>query len=1422
MEEPTNDQTVEESGDTIAETAVEAEQVEITFEEPINFAEYDENDLSIVLRQRMKLKDSTGGKSAVEARKDTAKELMANIETILNFREDEKALQEMEIYYDRLMQEKMKKAIIENEEEELDEDDEDNEDNDEDTSSVKAKMETSSVKIDAKKTSISSKEIKWVETHHLPEKSFQKLRSKLVIKYPFELDGFQKQAVMRLEKRQHVFVAAHTSAGKTVVAEYAIALAMKNHSRAIYTSPIKALSNQKFRDFREKFGIDNVGIVTGDVSVNPQAQCLIVTTEIFRSMLYKGADMVRDIEFVVFDEVHYVNDVERGVVWEEVIIMLPESITLIFLSATTPNAPQFSEWIGRMKRRKVYLISTNKRPVPLQHYLYHDQEMYKLMEGEGKLDSHAIQRCINKQKEKMKPKEMTANNAAMKNQRIEEKANNAAMKAGGRGNGPKQQQIKQQVYQQQAKYNQPNKGGNVAGYSAPQNPSGSKQQWLQLLKLLQAGGREASGGLGEVNLGVGTARHVLSTKARKEKSEMPSYESLPKDMKAKMTKTEYEQQEIRGSEDEPDKNLSGVLPVVIFSFSKKKCEEIANFLKGQDLLVATEKSKVMVLFSKVTSRLTPEDAELPQIHRMRELLLKGIGVHHGGLLPILKEIVEILFSQSIVKVLLATETFAMGVNMPARCVVFNGIKKHDGREFRELLSGEYIQMAGRAGRRGLDAFGVVILTAWLENPPAEHQIRKLLTGQPISLASKFRLRYNMILNLLRVNNLSVADMIKQSFTEFASQKLLASHNIVNKLSQYERYLHYVEEMQENELENSNAISKKITTTKEENDEDDDDDGVKEKVKILYNNFASMQTCLTEQFLFLFSVRRTQNYAATETTMNRLLAVGQIIHVGLNPSTNSHPLVLKLPTPAAVKPPTASSSESAAAVVEEEGIPTVIATEYTSSLRTALYPTFAVILTDPVMTLQIELQQQENKKTKATATGTGTISTVDHSSQFSQMRNALLNGNNIAASTTSDNNNNNKGNVQIMTKLTEQNCSVWVMLLFNHPDFPVVSVPPNLSESLVDDDIFEFQNPTHRYGKLYPLDPSSHTYYLITKISFKDIGFIYGSLKLSSLETLPAAAISCLELASQLESMMVATMVNIADETMTLKDLYKEEKISDVYFKDRQERIMNWSKSYHTQFATIATIPQYPFLYNRKFQHDKIVKKISLMQRCISDESLSLFPDFKQRLGILGLLGYLHQETQTITTKGRVACEINTCDELLGTEILFHNVLEPLNPPEAVAMLSALVFQEKNDVNDALTSRMEMARTSMQQIHDEIMELQEIEGIENASNDPDSKPILNFGLCAVVYQWARGIPFKDIITMTEFQEGSIVRAITRLDELCRDVSKAAQIMGNPILYAKMEAASQCIKRDIVFAASLYISGDVEDQQIDEKGRLELAL
>jgi antiviral helicase SKI2 len=545
--------------------------------------------------------------------------------------------------------------------------------------------------------------------------NFKELVPDMAREWPFELDTFQKEAVYHLEHGDSVFVAAHTSAGKTVVAEYAIALAARHMTKAIYTSPIKALSNQKFRDFRQTF--DDVGILTGDVQIRPEASCLIMTTEILRSMLYRGADLIRDVEFVIFDEVHYVNDLERGVVWEEVIIMLPEHVTLILLSATVPNTYEFASWVGRTKKKDIYVISTPKRPVPLEHYLWAGKGMHKIVTADKKFVDNgwkdANDALSGKDKVKAPP---VAKDAP------------AGRGGGGRGGPPAR------GGQNQRGRGQPNGRGGAGGRGgAPPATRGRGN----IARTGRGGGRTTAAQ--DRNIWV----HLI--------------------------------QHLRNKE---------LLPACIFVFSKKRCEENAEALSNLDYCTAAEKSAIHMIIEKSLARLSPEDRVLPQIKKLRELLSRGIAVHHGGMLPIVKEVVEILFAKTLVKVLFATETFAMGLNLPTRTVVFSGFRKHDGREFRDLLPGEYTQMAGRAGRRGLDTVGTVIICApGADEAPPAARLRQMMLGEPTKLRSQFRLTYNMMLNLLRVEALKIEEMIKRSFSENATQALLPEHEKKVKLSE---------------------------------------------------------------------------------------------------------------------------------------------------------------------------------------------------------------------------------------------------------------------------------------------------------------------------------------------------------------------------------------------------------------------------------------------------------------------------------------------------------------------------------------------------------------------------------------------------------------------------------------------------------------
>jgi antiviral helicase SKI2 len=553
--------------------------------------------------------------------------------------------------------------------------------------------------------------------------NFRELVPDMAREWPFELDTFQKEAVYHLENGDSVFVAAHTSAGKTVVAEYAIALAAKHMTKAIYTSPIKALSNQKFRDFRNTF--DDVGILTGDVQIRPEASCLIMTTEILRSMLYRGADLIRDVEFVIFDEVHYVNDLERGVVWEEVIIMLPEHVTLILLSATVPNTKEFASWVGRTKKKDIYVISTLKRPVPLEHYLWADKEMYKIVNAEkqfienGWKDANDVLSGKNKVQGTFRREEQVSNRGGVN---LRDNINRGNQRGNSRS-GPHRGGPQRGTLQHQSR------GRGLPSHSGRGN----------IARTGRGGGRTSA--QQDRNIWVLLVQHLRKAE---------------------------------------------LLPACIFVFSKKRCEENADALSNLDFCTAAEKSAIHMTVERSVARLRPDDRTLPQILKLRELLSRGFAVHHGGMLPILKEVVEILFAKALVKVLFATETFAMGLNLPTRTVVFSGYRKHDGRSFRDLLPGEYTQMAGRAGRRGLDTVGtVIIVTPGADEAPPTVRLRQMMLGDPTKLRSQFRLTYNMILNLLRVEALKIEEMIKRSFSEDATQALLPEHEKGVKLGEAE-------------------------------------------------------------------------------------------------------------------------------------------------------------------------------------------------------------------------------------------------------------------------------------------------------------------------------------------------------------------------------------------------------------------------------------------------------------------------------------------------------------------------------------------------------------------------------------------------------------------------------------------------------------
>lgn len=482
-----------------------------------------------------------------------------------------------------------------------------------------------------------------ISKHKRPEKPARE--------WPFKLDPFQEVSIASIERNESVLVSAHTSAGKTVVAEYAIAQCLKNNQRVIYTSPIKALSNQKYREFNAEFG--DVGLMTGDVTINPTATCLVMTTEILRSMLYRGSEIMREVAWVVFDEVHYMRDKSRGVVWEETIILLPDNVRYVFLSATIPNAMQFAEWITKTHNQPCHVVYTDFRPTPLQHYLF----------PSGADGIHLVVDEKGVFREDNFNKAMTSIGA----------------KAGDDGSDPMAKR------KGTGKNKKTNKGGKQDGPT----------DIYKIVKMIM----------------------------------MKNYN-----------------------------------PVIVFSFSKRECE--TNALQMSQLAFNDESEKAMVskVFDSAISMLSEEDKELPQIQHVLPLLRRGIGIHHSGLLPILKETIEILFQEGLIKVLFATETFSIGLNMPAKTVVFTSVRKFDGTQLRWVTPSEFIQMSGRAGRRGLDERGIVIMMIDEQMEPGA--AKEIVRGEQDKLNSAFYLGYNMILNLMRVEAINPEFMLERCFYQF--------------------------------------------------------------------------------------------------------------------------------------------------------------------------------------------------------------------------------------------------------------------------------------------------------------------------------------------------------------------------------------------------------------------------------------------------------------------------------------------------------------------------------------------------------------------------------------------------------------------------------------------------------------------------------
>jgi superfamily II RNA helicase len=451
---------------------------------------------------------------------------------------------------------------------------------------------------------------------------------------------FQEAAIQSIADGHSVIVSAPTGAGKTVIAEYAIERALESGQRAVYTSPIKALSNQKYRDFRARHG-DLVGIMTGDITLNANAPILVMTTEIFRNTIFEDSGRIDNMAYVIFDEVHYLGDDERGSVWEESIIFAPKHVRFICLSATISNLDELRHWMEQVRESNVELVHTDERPVPLTSYLFLPEIG---VFGVSEMKEH-LRRARSKEP--------------------------ASELAGG--------------HQKIQHHHQHRRGRERDFRHAPRHD---------------------------------LVRWLISQKK---------------------------------------------LPALYFSFSRRKCEYLAQRYQRQTLLTRDEQREVVQMFDDLILRYGAEDH--PAVAGLRRSTSRGVLFHHAGMLPVFKDIVERLFCSGLVKLLFTTETFALGVNMPAKCVVFDSLTKWNGVEVLHITPLDFRQMAGRAGRQGIDTEGEVysVLDPKYDSPG---KVMDILHKRPGSVSSKFALGYTTILNLSRLLGDEIETAVNKSFAAY--------------------------------------------------------------------------------------------------------------------------------------------------------------------------------------------------------------------------------------------------------------------------------------------------------------------------------------------------------------------------------------------------------------------------------------------------------------------------------------------------------------------------------------------------------------------------------------------------------------------------------------------------------------------------------
>ncbi|CAI5978939.1 unnamed protein product [Closterium sp. NIES-64] len=1043
--------------------------------------------------------------------------------------------------------------------------------------------------------------------------------------YPFELDPFQATSVACLERRESVLVAAHTSAGKTAVAEYAIAMAFRDKQRVIYTSPLKALSNQKYRELSEEFS--DVGLMTGDVTIAPNAACIVMTTEILRSMLYRGSEVLREVAWVIFDEIHYMRDRERGVVWEESIIFLPPDVKMVFLSATLSNAREFVEWITYLHKQPCHVVYTDYRPTPLQHFAF---------------------------------------------------------------------------------------------------PYGGDGLYL-------------------------------------------------------MTCSELD-----------------FHPMIVFSFRRRECEAYAMQLSKLDFNSEEESKMVKEVFNNAISVLPTEDQDLPAVRQMLPLLQRGVGVHHSGLLPILKELIEILFQEGLLKVLFATETsnpsqsnpsqsnpsqsnpsqsnpsqsnpsqsnpsqsnpsqsnpsqsnpsqsnpsqsnpsqsnpsqsnpsqsnpsqsnpsqsnpsqsnpsqsnpsqsnpsqsnpsqsnpsqpnhtFAMGLNMPARTVVFTATHKWDGEANRAMHSGEYIQVAthkwdgeanramhsgeyiqvggcdardwregggrwggfrpsqawkhewaSRAARQGQQGIVIVMVNEEM----TMEACKEMMLGKPAPLESSFRLTYYALLNLMAraEGQFNAEHVIAHSFHQFQHDRQVPE--VEKRIKQLQAEADALEAGTEDEIREYHALRLSLA----------------EKERRLKAEVLRPDRCLH----FLQPGRLIRVVDGLDDW-----GWGVIVNVMKQPSQSNTKSAVIAPSP------TASAADAA-------------------PLSTTAYLVDTLLLCSP-------------------AVDSGG---ADGSTAQLVPRPCALDGN---------------GDMHVIPVKLPAVARIGALRIA----LPTDLRPKEARQAVLD----TLRDVTQRFPDGLPiLDP------------VEDMG--------------------------------------ITDESFL--DL--------VHSIDQEESKLATHPLFKAEIAE-----QKLEVLKRRGQLLAEAQRLKMKTR---ESQLSLFKsELRNRSRVLKRLGHIDADG-VVQLKGRAACVVTTGDELLVTELMLEGAFNSMDPHQLVAVASCFLPSEKSNEEQPVAADLKPHYNVLREAAQHIARVQIEEKIE--VDEEEYVDQFRPTLMGVFYQWSKGESFGKVIDSTDVFEGTIVRVARRLDELLNEMKLAAQAIGEQALVDKFTKASESIRRGIMFANSLYV-------------------